>query len=100
GPVLRFSFAGSLRNSRLPCSKRCEELVEESQPALEAILIARVCEDQPRDEPLDAGRFAAAELFVLQVDVMHDLCDIGESRSARLVRTTRVSKVHRSPSCV
>src|SRR5918996_4112818 len=49
----------------------------------EALLIVGVREHDAADQPGDAGRLLAAELAILQIDVVHDLADRLERRLAK-----------------
>src|SRR5205085_10470675 len=63
------------------------EIVEESERALEAIVVRFVPRRQTFDELLHAERFRAPELVVLEVEVVHDLRErlhaaVGETDAA------------------
>src|SRR5260370_32405877 len=78
-----FSFGSLLGNSWNCLPKRLIELVEEDAAAIEARVVAGVCENQADQKLLDAGGLGPVELRILQVDVVNDLRDLREGAVCR-----------------
>jgi hypothetical protein len=62
--------------------ERFIQIVEEREPAAEPVEVLGMGERDAGHQLLDARRIGAAELAVLQIDLMHDLGDLAEGRIA------------------
>src|SRR5262249_2973647 len=51
------------------------EVIEERGSAGHALVVGRMCEADPGDDVLDSLRLRKAELGILEIDVVNDLCD-------------------------
>ena len=63
-----------------PAGKGAVEIVENGAAALQALVVVGAGRGDAGDQAADAGRFLAAVLAVLQVDVVDDLADRGQRR--------------------
>src|SRR6266480_5647205 len=59
-------------------SERGEEIVEESEAAIEPAFVIRAVQEHAEDDLLDSGSIRPPELAVFEVDVMDDFRDVSE----------------------
>src|SRR3954452_1889566 len=63
------------RSLAAPPSKRCVQIVENLEPALDSLRVVSNAADQPRDHHPHARGLLVIEFRLLQIDVVHDLGD-------------------------
>jgi len=71
-----------VQHASAPRRVRGIELVEEERPAFEPGLVGAVVGGDARQHAFDARRLIAAELCILEIDVVHDLGDRPQRRIA------------------